>query len=119
MSTHHICFYGELKNIILKLFLYTLLICSTTYANNKGADQSLHPCSFISAYVVHTKHSIIPTTAIAEISRLLLASLAELASLSQAWSYTLKVGSLMTVTCSTWGMWGKFIRSLTEHKHRD
>ena len=61
---------------------------------------TLHPCSLISVYIVHTKHSIIPKIAIAEISRPLLASLAELASLSQAWSYTPKAGSLMTAICS-------------------
>ena len=31
MSTHNICFYGELTKIILELLSNTLLICSTGY----------------------------------------------------------------------------------------
>ena len=39
------------------------------YANNKGADQSAHPHSLISAFVVHCLDSIIPLPAITEIAR--------------------------------------------------
>ena len=47
-----------------------------SYANNKGADQPVHPRSLISAFVVRCLDSIIPILAIAQISRLwLLASL--------------------------------------------
>ena len=46
------------------------------YANNKGADQPAHPCSLISAFVVHCLDSIIPLVSISEISSLYLASVA-------------------------------------------
>ena len=39
------------------------------YANNKGADQPVHPRSLISAIVVRCLDSIIALLAIAEISR--------------------------------------------------
>ena len=44
--------------------------CLMTYANNKGADQPAHPCSLITAFVVHCLDSIIPVLAITEISSL-------------------------------------------------
>ena len=37
MSTHNICFYGELSKIILQLSSNTLLICSTVRAWKWGA----------------------------------------------------------------------------------
>ena len=40
------------------------------YANNKGADQPVHPRSLISAFVIRCLDSIIPLDSIAEISRL-------------------------------------------------
>ena len=39
------------------------------YANNKGADQLVHPHSLISAFVVRCLDSIVPLLAIAETSR--------------------------------------------------
>ena len=48
-----------------------------SYANNKGADQPVHPRSLISTFVVHCLDSIISLDSIAEISRLYLASVAE------------------------------------------
>ena len=51
------------------------------YASNKGADQSAHPCSLISTFVVAFLDSIIPAVAIAEISRLQIISAAEQAGL--------------------------------------
>ena len=36
--------------------------------NNRGADQSVHPCSLISAFIVRCLDSVIPLLAIAEIS---------------------------------------------------
>ena len=51
------------------------------YANNKGTDQTAHPCSLISAFVVRCLDSIIPPLAIAEISRQLV-SVSEQAGLS-------------------------------------
>ena len=48
-----------------------------SYANNKGADQPEHPRSPISDFVIRCLDSIIPLLAIAEISRLQLASAAK------------------------------------------
>ena len=53
-----------------------------TYANNKGADQPVHPRSVISAFVVRCLDSIIPLVSTSEISSLYLASVAEQAGLS-------------------------------------
>ena len=66
------------------------------YANNEGADQPAHPHSLISAFVVRCLDSIIPLLAIAEISRLYLAFLAEQVSLSHTWWKIPKTGFLMT-----------------------
>ena len=40
------------------------------YANNKGADQPVHPHSLISAFVFRFLDSIIPLISISNISRL-------------------------------------------------
>ena len=45
-----------------------------SYANNKGTDQTVHPRSQISTFVVCCLDSIISLDSIAEISRLFLAS---------------------------------------------
>ena len=92
MSTHNICFYGELTKIILKLSSNTLLICSTDqadmslscltvgfampsltwqdlfipYANKKDADQPGHSHSYISTFVVCCLDRIILTIAKSE-----------------------------------------------------
>ena len=58
------------------------------YANNKGTDQPAYPHSLISAFVVRCLDSIIPLVSISEISRLYLASVAEMAGLSLNWSQT-------------------------------
>ena len=44
--------------------------CLMSYTNNKGADQPVHPCSLISAFVVRSLDSIISLDSTAEISRL-------------------------------------------------
>ena len=44
--------------------------CLMSYANNKGADQPVHPRSLTSAFIVHCLDSIISLDSIAEISRL-------------------------------------------------
>ena len=44
--------------------------CLMSYANNKGTDQTAHPRSLISAFVVRCLDSIISLDSIAEISRL-------------------------------------------------
>ena len=59
-----------------------------SYANNKGADQPAHLRSLISAFVVRFLDCIISLDSIAEISRLLLASVAVQAGLCLAWSET-------------------------------
>ena len=38
------------------------------FANNKGTDQSAHPCRLISTFVVHLLESIVPKLATSEIS---------------------------------------------------
>ena len=62
--------------------------CVISYTNNKGADQSAHPRSLISAFFVPCLDSIISLDSIAEISRLYLASVAAQAGLCLAWSET-------------------------------
>ena len=62
--------------------------CLMTYANNKGADQPAHPCSLISAFVVHCLDSVMSLVPVTKISSLMLASVAEQASLSLTWSKT-------------------------------
>ena len=71
-------------DFILKLLIYEPgheKMCLMSYANNKGADQPVHPRSLISAFVVRCLDSIIPLDSIAEISRLYLASVAAQAGL--------------------------------------
>ena len=63
-------------------------MCLMSYANNKGADQPAHPRSLINAFVVRCLDGIISLDSIAEISRLLLASVAAQAGLCLAWSET-------------------------------
>ena len=59
-----------------------------SYANNKDADQPAHLCSLISAFVVHCLHSVMSLVSVTKISSLILASVAEQASLSLTWSET-------------------------------
>ena len=108
MSTHNICFYGEIEVIISTLssepyhnFLYIIIWAMSwgnlfmPYANNKDTDQIARMCSLISAFVVHCLDSIIPVLAKSKISRLWLVSVAELAGLSLTWSQTPKTGFLV------------------------
>ena len=53
-----------------------------SYANHKGADQHVHPRSLISAFVVRCLDSVMSLVSVTKISRLMLASVAEQASLS-------------------------------------
>ena len=57
-------------------------MCLMPYANNKGADQPAHPCSLISTFVVRCLDSMICILALSKVSRFLLASVAEQASLN-------------------------------------
>ena len=66
-----------------------------SYANNKGADQPVHPCSLISTFVVRCLDSIIPLVSISKFSSLYLASMAAQASLSLTWSKDPKTGFLV------------------------
>ena len=57
------------------------------YANNKGADQPVHPHSLIRAFVVRCIHSVISILTKFKISRQLV-SAADQAGLSLTWSET-------------------------------
>ena len=59
-----------------------------SHANNKGADQSAHPHSLISAFVVRYPDSVMSLVSVTKIASLMLASIAEQASLSLTWSET-------------------------------
>ena len=52
-----------------------------SYADNKGADQPVHPRSLISAFIVRCLDSIIPLVSISKISSLNLSSVAAQAGL--------------------------------------
>ena len=58
------------------------------YANNKGADQPVHPRSLINSFVVRCQDRMIPLVYISEISRFQPVSVAEQVSLCLAWSET-------------------------------
>ena len=66
------------------------------YANNKGADQPVHPRSQISACIVCCLDSIISLVSICKISSLYLASVVAHAGLGLPWSQTPKTGFLVT-----------------------
>ena len=56
-----------------------------SYANNKGTDQPAHLRSLISAFVVRSLDSVMSLVSVTKISSLMLASVAEQASLSLTW----------------------------------
>ena len=62
--------------------------CLMSYANNKGADQPAHPRSLISACVVRCLVCVMSLVTVTKNSSLMLASVAEQASLSLTWSET-------------------------------
>ena len=62
--------------------------CLMSYANNKGADQPPHPRSLISAFVVGCLDSVMSLVSVIKISSLMLAAVAEQASLSLTWAET-------------------------------
>ena len=62
--------------------------CLMSYANNKGADQPAHPRCLINAFVVRCLDSVMSLVSVTKISSLMLASVAEQASLSLTWSET-------------------------------
>ena len=64
--------------------------CFMSYANNKGTDQPALPRSLISAFVVRCLYSVMSLVSVTKISSLMLASVAEQASLSLIWSETPK-----------------------------
>ena len=51
--------------------------CLMSYANNKGADQTAHPRSLISAFVVRCLASVMSLVSLTNISSLMLASIGE------------------------------------------
>ena len=59
-----------------------------SYANNKGADQPARPRSLISAFVVRFIDSPMSLVSVTKVASLMLASVAEQASLSLTWSET-------------------------------
>ena len=63
-------------------------MCLMPYANNKSADQPSHPRSLISAFIVRCLDSVMSLVSVTKISSLMLASVAEQASLSLTWSET-------------------------------
>ena len=66
-----------------------------SYANNKGADQPAHP-------LVHCLDNVMSLVSVTKISSLMLATVAEQASLSLTWSQTPKTGFLvMRLICFT------------------
>ena len=83
------CDYGG--GYIIKVYTYEPgheKMCLMPYANNKDADQSAHPRSLISAFVVRCQDRMISLVYISEISRLWLVSVAEQVNLCLAWSET-------------------------------
>ena len=60
------------------------ITCLLGFANNKDADQPAHPCSLISAFVIHYLKSIISKLATSESSIFQLVSVAEETGLSLA-----------------------------------
>ena len=80
-----------------------------TCANNKGADQSAHPRSLISTFVVRCLDSILPLVSISELSSLCLASLAAQAGLCPTWSQTPKTGFLVTRLILSRFMWNALL----------
>ena len=57
-------------------------MCIMAYANNKGADQAVHPRSLISTFVVRCRDIMTCVLAVFKVSRFLLASVAEQAGLN-------------------------------------
>ena len=60
------------------------------YVNDKGSDQTVHPHSLISNFVVCCFDSIIPIVAKPKVSSLSLDSVAEQTGLSLTWSHTIE-----------------------------
>ena len=60
--------------------------CLVSYANNKGADQLAHPRSLISAFIVRCLDSVMFLVSVTKILSVMVASVAEQASLSLTWS---------------------------------
>ena len=74
------------------IFASTRENLSSVFANNKGADQTVHPRSLISAYVIRLLKSTIAKLAANELSIFQLVSVAEQTGLSLVLSETPKTG---------------------------
>ena len=61
-------------------------MCLMAYANNRGADQPVHPRSLISTFVVPCLDSMTCILAPSKLTRFKLASVAEQAGLNLTWS---------------------------------
>ena len=66
------------------------------YVNNKGSDQTVHPHSLISNFVVRCIDSIIPIVAKLKVSSLSLVSVAEQTDLSLTLAHTIEDRFLVT-----------------------
>ena len=67
-------------------------ILPSGFANNKGADQLVHPRSLVSVFAIHKLKRIVFKLAPSEISLFYLVSLAEKAGFGMILSETLKTG---------------------------
>ena len=70
--------------------------CLRGFANNKGADQPVHPCSLISAFVIRLLESIISRLATGEVSIFQLVSVGEQNKLNLHLLETPKTGFVAT-----------------------
>ena len=62
--------------------------CLMSYGNNKGADQSAHPRSLVSAFVIRCLDNVMFLVSVTKISSLMLPFVAEQANLSLTLSET-------------------------------
>ena len=93
--SHVICYKYSPVSCDTSHVLHHEKTCFILYVNHKDTDQPAHLPSLISVFVIHR---IIPVSllSISEIVRLLLASVAEQACLSDTWHTPLKTGFLIT-----------------------
>ena len=71
--------------------------CLRGFANDKDADQPVHPRSLISVFVICFSESNIPKLATNKISMFCLVSVAEQAGMSLTWLQTPKTGFVATM----------------------
>ena len=98
-SSQQLCLSSKFKNLdclpsqansLLKLIFNTNdpgheKMCLMSYANNKGADQPVHPRSLISDFVVRCRECVMSLVSVTKISSLMLASVTAQTGLCLAW----------------------------------